>query len=351
MATGATLHNTLQYRQSRLRQVDTNLGTSARWGIILAGGEGSRLYPLTQRWLGENRPKQYCAFSGNRTLLQRTVERATAIMPPENLITIIGNNHRRFLNGTARQMPGRVISQPTDRGTAMGIFLGATYVYERNPEATIVIFPSDQCIKPEKRLQRYIEHACRLAERTPDRLILLGATPARPETDYGWIEPVDRAWSTSARRPLAVKSFHERPRKSKAECLIRRGCLWNTMIMVCKVRMMWAIGWQMFPDIMRRFDIYRQVLRIVHNEGMVPSDGSPGQHEEVALHQIYRDLKSVDFSREVLQYMARWSLVVPMENLGWCDVGQPQTVREALAMQGGRPAFPIEYLDKLRYRR
>ncbi len=371
MASGASVHTTPSAQGYRARQLDTATGSASRFAVILAGGEGARLHPFTQRWLGEDRPKQFCAFTGTRTMLEHTVDRALALVPSQNVITVIGPNQGRYLNGIRKGLPGRIVEQPHDRGTAMAIFLGVTYAMEADPEATVVVYPSDQFVKPEKKFQRCIEQAYRQAERNPERLILLGATPHRPETEYGWIEPGVRsraargsangngngngsgngngraaaAADASEGKPMSIKNFHERPRKSKAENLMRRGCYWNTMIIAARAKTLWAIGWQMFPDVMRRFEIYRQVLHVIRNEGMT------GTHEKVALNHIYRDLKSTDFSREVLQYITRWSTVMPIEGVQWCDVGQPQKIKEALESFGGRPAFPMECLDKIRSRR
>ncbi len=345
MATAATNQFSLFHRPMPAAETSSRPATDSRWVVVLAGGDGPAMQPFINKWLGDAVPKQYCTFVGSRSMIQHTLDRACSLVPAERVVTVLGHEHRPFLARACNgKVPGRVVEQPVDRGSAMGIFLGATYVFERDPHATMVILPSDNYIAPEKRFLRYVEHACRMAEHFDDQLILLGAQPDRPETEYGWIEPRTKGW-VSDRKPMSVKNFHENPRKSKADGLIKRGCLWNTNVMVVKVRTLWAIGWQLFPDVMRRFEIFRQVL------GVIREDAMSRHHEEVALAHIYRDMKEADFSREVLQYIARWSSVLPMEKVEWSDWGRPDRLRQTIERVGLRPTFPVELLNEPRRRR
>ena len=86
--------------------------SSSVWPIVLAGGEGRRMQSFIRSWLGEERPKQYCAFSGRRSMLGHTWDRARAMAPPDQVTTIVGRGHLQFLDGIEEPAPGAVIEQP-----------------------------------------------------------------------------------------------------------------------------------------------------------------------------------------------------------------------------------------------
>ena len=117
------------------------------WSIVLAGGEGERLRPFVERWLGRHRPKQYCAFVGTRSMLQHTLDRADRLAHPECKVTVVARGHRQAGWATPGGVAsGIVVAQPANCDTAAGIFLPLAYVRARDPHATVVIYPSDHLL-------------------------------------------------------------------------------------------------------------------------------------------------------------------------------------------------------------
>ena len=90
-----------------------------RWSVILAGGEGERTRPFIEQWLGYHKPKQYCSFVGNRSMLQHTWDRADHLTPPKQKVTVIAQNHfREVLSQSENRSSGQVIGQPHNCDTA-----------------------------------------------------------------------------------------------------------------------------------------------------------------------------------------------------------------------------------------
>src|SRR5687768_3714911 len=130
------------------------------WSIVLAGGEGERLKPFVQRWLGRHQPKQYCTFIGTRSMFQHTLDRADRITAPEHKVTVIGRTHQR--EAQAQFSPGeggKLIIQPANRDTAAGIYLALTYVRSQDPQAMVVLYPSDHFVYPEGRFVEVVRGA------------------------------------------------------------------------------------------------------------------------------------------------------------------------------------------------
>jgi len=318
--------------------------TGSRWVIVLAGGEGRRLRSLIRDWLGETRPKQYCTFMGTRSMLQHTLDRARKLVKDEHIVTVVGSGHRSFLKRSlSAPLPGTLVEQPIDRGTAAGIYLAASHIFERDPLATILVMPSDSYISPEERFQQYAEHAMLMAEKYDDQLFQLGVTPKGPETDFGWIESArSKRRIASTRLPgeaLTVSMFYEKPNTSKANALYEKGCLWNTGIFAAKVKTLWWFGWCSIPDMMRRFETFSQVYPAAQQIN------SSRVHEAIVLTHLYHGMSYADFMRDVLAKVSEWSAVIRMDNVEWSDWGRPERIKQTIENCGANSSF-LEFYDR-----
>ncbi len=301
--------------------------------------------PLILGWLGVDRPKQYCAFVGSRSMFQHTIERAGAVVPEDHVVTIIGRGHDKFVSETANtRVPGLVVEQPRNLGTGPGVFLPTAYVLADNPEATVLLLPSDHFVSPEWRFRDHLNHAFELAERHCEQIILVGAIPDRAETDYGWIAP-DHARSEEHGNPthdsMKVLYFQEKPDGRTARALLKQGCLWNTMVTAVKAKTLWNLGRQCLPEMMCQFDAFLMVLRAVREKRLDPGV------EASALATVYSNLAPADFSRDILQRVSNRCMVLPMDGVDWCDWGRPQRVTETLARLGRCPFFSWDVLKKI----
>jgi mannose-1-phosphate guanylyltransferase len=299
------------------------------WSIILAGGDGERLRPLIQRWLGSHKPKQYCAFIGTRSMLQHTLDRADRLTAPARRVMVCAREHRHeALLQLKGRPPGTVILQPANRGTVAGIFLPLAHVRVRDPEATVVIYPSDHFIYPEDRFLDELQRAIWTAEWLADRVVLLGASPSSPEPEYGWVRPGAPLDGTVGRSVRAVQAFHEKPALAEASAAWASGALWNTMIMVAKVQTIWRLGWRCVSELMPMFERIAAVI------------GSPQQ--KVVLDTVYQAMPPMDFSSHILQRAPDQLAVIEMNGVTWSDWGKAERIVEALKRIGRQPSFPLE---------
>lgn len=296
------------------------------WSIILAGGEGERTRPFIERWLGHPKPKQYCAFSGDRSLFQHTVDRADALGPANLRLSVVARHH---VEEASRQLRGRpeglVLVQPANRGTAIGTLYALARIRASTSSGLVVVYPSDHFAFPEGGFLRAVEQAVAAAREHPGKLALLGARPEGPEPDYGWIRP------GPGDGPLrAVTSFEEKPPREACDALLAEGALWNTMVFAGSIEAFWAVASRALPDETALFSLYWDAVE-------TPWEGE-------VLERLYEQLPSRDLSKDVLQVVPRRLLVLPLEGVVWSDWGRPERIALSLRRVGAEPAFSETHL-------
>ncbi len=315
------------------------------WSIVLAGGEGTRMCPFIEQWMGQRRPKQYCAFFGARTLLAQTVDRMTQLVDPRRVMTVIGRGHRSFLHD--EDFPGTVIEQPCSRGTGPGVFLPASYILAADPEAIVVISPSDHFISPGEVFADRVREAVRLLGGHSERLVLIGAVPDGPEQEYGWIEPDACVPFCRVEPPplgvRQVRTFREKPNPIEARQCFRRGHYWNTMIVVARLKTLWAEARRLHPRAMRRFETLRNLIELVRS-GYLSED-----LEKSALEKLYETLPSFDLCRDLLTPCAPRCLILPLHEVIWNDLGRPDRLLDVLPHTDLLPNFPRSLAETFRH--
>ncbi len=204
-------------------------GKPSFYPVILAGGRGTRFWPLSRK----KRAKQMLALDGQQTMIQQTVARLRTLAPASRVWVITNDDLR---DGISRQLPEldkrQIIAEPVGRNTAPAIGLAAFILLQRDPNAVIGLFPSDHVIGDQKQFLNELRRAVDIAA-GGENIVVMGIEPTRPETGYGYIEAGDKL-KNGVRR---VKRFTEKPNQERAEEFLAAGnYFWNSGMFVWGAR-------------------------------------------------------------------------------------------------------------------
>ena len=285
-------------------------------GLILAGGDGTRLRTLTRALAGDERPKQFCALVGREPLLVQTQRRAALLVPPEQILIVLTRHHEPYYRDIVSGInPSSLVIQPENRGTATAVLYGLLRIASRSPNASVVILPSDQWVSEDSAFMWNVGTAVGTVEAHENAVILLGTVPTRPEQEYGWIEPSEPA--IGAWRDLRrVRRFIEKPDLELAISLQQSGTnFWNTSVVVGQVEALLFLFAVARPELVDSFLETWTAL------------GSPS--EKAVIERLYHELPSSDFSRDILAVRPEALSVLAVKGVAWEDLGHPARILEA----------------------
>ena len=288
------------------------------WGIILAAGDGKRLKPYIRTRFNSDCPKQFCAFTGTRSMLAHTIARAKLFIPPDRIIVTVNNKQSSYaVHDVAGLEQRNVIMQPSNKETSASILLPLLHVLRRDPDACVVIFPSDHFIVEEKRFMENVAAATEFVEHHSKYLVLLGVELHEFFTDYGWIETSMKIADLHGCEVFRVKRFLEKPNSQKISTVQQEHCLLNTMVFVGAGSM-----------VLRKFRLLTPA--VFHAFKKIDADLlSP--HEASTVKEVYSTLPSVDFSATILEHDAHGLAVLRVKDVYWSDWGNAERVRADIA--------------------
>ncbi len=317
---------------SRTEDEICTLQDSNRWAVILAGGDGARLLPLTRLLTGEDTPKQFCVLTGNETLLAQTQRRISAIVPRQRTLVVVTRTHERYYAKQPACVPdANLLVQPSNRGTAPAILYSLTCLHAMAPRGVVGFFPSDHQFNSDTQFANFADQAYKYAQLHGDRVFLLGIPPDSPEADYGWIEPGRALLSQGGCDAFEVCRFWEKPSGDKARDLMDGGGLWNTFIMIGRVTAFLDLIRSSLPNLYFSFNRVADTMR--------PDDTS------APLAELYARIPASNFSREVLVECPANLAVLPAQGLQWTDLGVPERVMRTIRPNTGRKRtmVPLAY--------
>jgi mannose-1-phosphate guanylyltransferase len=298
-----------------------------RWGVILAGGDGTRLQKLTRLICRDDRPKQFCPLVGNETLLEQTRNRAERSISWEQILFPLTRSHRAFYLQEPGIRPSQRIVQPLNKGTAPAILHSLLSIEHNDEEAIVAILPCDHHYSDEPTFTAALESAFDIAAQRSGSVVLLGAPPEGPEIEYGWIELGPSAGGIGS-ASFHVQRFREKPSLHVARKLLKQGSLWNTFVMVGHVRgflEMVNLALTGLVEALRKSRLWA---------------GSEVHIQDA----LYERIDSIDFSRAVLSVQARRLVALRMGRALWSDLGHPERVMAVLQAAGLEPWWMKDWL-------
>ena len=293
--------------------------TNNVWALVLAAGDGSRLKSLTTAPSGTAVPKQFCSLFDGPPLLHEALRRAHALTEASRTCAIVAEQHRRWWQDALAALPSdNVIVQPRNRGTAIGILLPLLRILARDPEARLVLLPSDHLVQQESVLAESLTAALEQLKWRAHETLLMGIEPEEADPELGYILPGE----SDAGGAMTVARFVEKPPLAQTRELINAGGLWNAFIVASSAQTLLEL-------FQARIDpIVAAMQAAIDYERRFPG--------VEAVSALYRELPMVDFSRDIVAGQEGAFRVLAVPKCGWSDLGTPKRVEEALR-KGPRP--------------
>jgi mannose-1-phosphate guanylyltransferase len=295
-----------------------------RRALILAGGDGTRLMQLSRRITGNSVPKQFCPIIGADTLLDQTRTRVSLAIRPGHTTIVLTRTHKNYYGRLLDTVPRpNIVVQPCNRGTAPAILYGLLSLAKTSPHATVAVFPSDHYVDNDRRFMNQVDLAFDIVKAVPRLIVVLGITPDRAESGYGWIQPGERfGFGASI---FCVAKFWEKPAPELARKLWQKGCLWNSFVLVGNLAALAELTIRSLPKVGAAFfDAWPKL--------------NSTQEEEV-VERIYNDMSCSDFSTDVLARNTNRLAVQRVEDVYWNDLGEPARVYQTMARRQITPEW------------
>lgn len=285
-----------------------------RHAVIMAGGAGVRLWPLSRK----DRPKQLLRLFEGKSLLRRSYERVAALLPPERIGVITNQTHLPIVAEELPELPvDNLLGEPVGRDTANAVGMAAAVVARRDPDAVIGIFTADHIISPLDRFLSAVTQAYQAAEEHPDALVTMGIKPTRADTNYGYVRRGERI----SDRLFKVKNFTEKPDASTAtEYLASGEYYWNSGMFAWRADTILDQLKKHLPQ------SYAAICEI--------ADAWSTERRQQKLDSLYPTLTKISIDFAVMERAER-VLVVEMD-CHWIDVGSWPALESVIQADGDR---------------
>ncbi len=213
--------------------------------VLMAGGSGTRLWPLSTA----DHPKQLLALTGERSLIQLTVDRTTALAPPERIVIL---TNAKYVDAIRKQLPEvppeNVVAEPVARDTSGAVALAAVIGKARFPGSVMVVLPADHIIQPEEAFQQAL-HSAAVGAAGSEALYTFGITPTYPATGYGYLERGDAVEVEGATGHHQLRCFREKPDLATAQEFVDSGNFcWNSGMFAWSIDVIWSNIEQHLPE-------------------------------------------------------------------------------------------------------
>lgn len=274
-----------------------------RYVIIMAGGVGSRFWPLSRR----EKPKQFLDILGTgETLLQQTFRRFKSVCPEKNIFVVTSSEHKSLVVDQLGIEASHVLGEPFRRNTAPCIAYGTFRIYKEHPDAVIAVTPADHLIVKEDKFCEVIKSCYDFAGKN-DSLVTIGIKPDRPETGYGYIQSDKKKQVKGYENLHKVKTFTEKPNLDLAKVFLESGdFFWNSGIFIWNMKSILAAFEKHMPDAYSAF-----------SEG---KDLYGTRQEKSFIGKTYAECRSISIDYGIME-KADNVYVMTSTNIGWSDLG------------------------------
>jgi mannose-1-phosphate guanylyltransferase len=278
------------------------------YALIMAGGVGSSLWPLSRR----KTPKQFVHFFDNGTMIEKTVARTARTVSPDNIYIITNRQGRsHILKNLVNFNRRNIIVEPASRDTAPCIALATAYIKKRDPDAVTIVFPSDHLVFNEEKLNRILKDAISLA-REKQCLVTIGIHPDRPETRYGYIQVEQPETGENAIAGdddielFKVRTFAEKPDYNTAvQFLQSRDFYWNSGIFIWHVDTICKEFSRSMPD------LHKDLINILEQIGT--------EREHAVIEDVYSWIHPISVDYGIMEKAD--SVYMLAAEFGWTDLG------------------------------